>query len=354
MEKIKIAYFDFSGGNEAYSIDPVVYGGGSIFGRWAKENLNESGDFEFYIFGHKNCFKDLSRLRTENNSHCLSLDQRTLDKIRYGEKIEQVLPLIKYFDIVMHHNVLEYLVTDKKQVIWCPFGKSEDAHPLLKYIFCFRKNQIPRSNKQNIYPVMIGSEVPSSFVENEKRDYVFCCYRHDEQTNSIEVAKNCLKHGIKGYFAGPIYGENGNYKLLDYIDNKTTFYLGIIPDEQKTALYKGARLCPFIYERNPGGSFSVVDSLSFGSPILVPKDDLRERKNSKAMFDGLILPDEQFLKSVIEENETGFFYNGENFLECFEKAKHANQKKCWEKSVELSKKKMIELFSSALKEVVKD
>ena len=70
------------------------------------------------------------------------------------------------------------------------------------------------------------------------------------------------------------------------------------------------------------------------------------------MFEGEILENEQWLKQAACDGETGLFYDGTNFAECFEMSKEINPKTCWEKAHDYSLQKMMDSFASAVKDVM--
>ena len=124
-----------------------------------------------------------------------------------------------------------------------------------------------------------------------------------------------------------------------------------IPSETKIDFTMGASLCPFLFKRNPSFNISAVESLACGTPILIPEENLPERSNNDAMFLGETITDDQFLKKLTKENETGFFYNRSNFKECFEASKNIVPEKCWEIAQEFSVERMIGSVSLILKEI---
>lgn len=353
MPKIKIAYFDTSAGMEDYSINPTRYGGSSLLGKWAKELLNRD-EFDFFIFADEESFRGLGRKRIENNINCIPISRETTTRIKGGEILENHIPGLDYFDMVFHHNVsfkLNFKSKKIKQVMWCPFGKIEDAHPEIDYVLCFRKNQKPITSNQKIFNFTFGTEVNPLKTFHKKEKFIFQCTRHDEQTNSIEVAENCHKNNILGYFAGPIYYDNPN-SFLNLMDNKNCFYLGgEISNETKIDFTQKAVLYSFLFKRNPSFNISAIESLACGTPILIPQENLPERTNNNSMFNGDVIPDDQFLKNLIQNNKTGFLYNGSNFKELFELSEKTNPEDCWEAAQNYSAEKMIESLSLILKEI---
>ena len=342
---MKIAYVELVLPQEDYSITPKFYGGGTCFIREAKNAW--LGNIDISVFGFKLNFRNYTK--TDLLSHSFVLEDWARDRIRMGEPITKVLPSFEQFDIVMHNHIGMHINTDGskiKEVFWSPFGKSEHAHPDVPY----RLNYLPDTTYVHgkNYTVQIGVHI-DEFQENKKEDYIFQCTRHDNQTNSIEVAKNCIKYGIKGYFGGPIFEDprTPKYPILDYIDNKNTFYFGAMDHEDKMEKYKHARMTTLLFQRNPPFNMSAIESLSCGTPILIPEKRVQDMTYSDSMGNGGY--SEQFFKKVSK----GCYveYNGTNFVECFEKAKTISQKECYERSLQYSHIKMLDSFEKALRQI---
>jgi hypothetical protein len=155
--------------------------------------------------------------------------------------------------------------------------------------------------------------------------------------------KNCIKYGIKGYFAGPIFFNvhHEHYPIEPYIDHKNTFYLGVISQEKKLEMYRKARLGSFLFKRNPSFSMAAVECLSCGTPIMIPKEDLQERGVRNSMEETGIY-DKQTLQELSDIR-----YDG-NFVECFEEAKKRDPIDCYRISLKYSHTKMLESFEIAL------
>jgi len=371
MSKIKVAYVETWGIYEDYAQATSAYGGCSVFARWAKELWNNSDEFEFYIFAPGNCFRNV-RIDKERADKCMPMEKDSIiDDIKAGLPIKDLMPGMEFFDIVMHHGSgisINMEGLKAKQVFWGPFGKSEEAHEEVDHVFCFRERQKPLRKGQNIYKIVLGKPVPDRFVPPPpKEDFIFQCTRHDQQTNTIEVLEQCIKNEIKGYIAGPPFedeevgkaypflsDDKKYYPIWDHIDDKHSFYIGHpISEHQKIDFTCRSRLTTYLFKRNPSFNQSVVESLSVGTPILVPKESLPERGiGTECMYEGEIIEDEQWLKDAADFGETGLFYDGTNFAECFERAKDIDPKKCWEKSREYSLDKMFESFEVGVRNVM--
>lgn len=329
---MKIAYFElgFTSFFEDYSINPKGYGGGPCFARWAKELMND-GDNEFYIFGPHKCFVNVSNF--ERVDRCIGLNDITLDLIRRKAPIDSLIFGLEDFDVVVHHHTCETINMGNlkiPQVHWSGFGRGDAGHHNNDYILLYTPGEKPVFGERYKY-IKIGKPVPKFFERKGDRispPYIFQCSRHDESMNSIEVAQQCLKHGIKGYFAGPI---NDGYELLNFIDNKTTFYFGLLPEDEKMNLSSMATLTTYLHKWETVFNQSVIESWSVGTPILANRVG--------------------FFNHVLKDGVNGFFYNGENFKECFDNAKNIKSEDCWKSAKEFSVEEMISSFKKAFEEI---
>ena len=343
--KIKVAYFELfhCGFHEDYSINPKKYGGGPIFPRWAKEFwAKEDSDIEFTVFAPKGCWEHIDETEeTKDCFHDLALD--ICEHLKKGVNIKNFIPKIDYYDVILHgHTGLAVNNSDCRpiQVHWSGFGRASDGHSFIPYSLVYGPDLSPFYNNQKVFPVIIGKPVPEEFVETKKEDFIFQCSRHDGGLDTIRVVDQCNENGVKGYFAGPI---NGDYPLLEHIDNKNTFYLGEISEQIKLEFSKRARVSTFFYPFGEVFNQSVVECLAHGTPIMRMKI---ERTNDPTF--------RNWLKEYIIEGKTGTVFTGNNFMECWEKSKEIDQKDCWESSQEYSSRKMVETFEEALKEIVKE
>ena len=181
----------------------------------------------------------------------------------------------------------------------------------------------------NIYKIVIGKPV-EPFRQREKEDFIFCCQRNDEFQNTVEIAVNCLEYGIKGIFAGRIWP---GYNLLDYIDNKTTFYLGDnISDKDKMEYTSKSLMTCFFHKTPTYFNLSAIESLSVNTPILA---------NPTRCFN-----------YIIKEDENGWTFNGNNFLECYLKSKNINQKNVYNSSLLYSSTSMLNSFEATFKQIL--
>lgn len=329
---MKIAYFELGIVDylEDYSISPKVYGGAPTFGRWAKELLNDSQN-EFWIFGPERSFSNVKE--SERRDRCVIIKPASLEAIRAKQPITDHIPGIERFDIICHHHTYEWINKGRLNtpvVHWSGFGTGECGHPKNDYTLLYTPKAESRFGER-FKRVKIGKPVSTTFQDSTKEPFIFQCTRHDYHMGSVEVAKQCLKNGIKGYFAGPI---SDGCDLKDFIDNQTTFYLGILDEESKIGWTKRATLTTYLHNWDTPFNLSVIESLAVGTPILA---------NNRGFF-----------QYILKDGVNGFFFDGSNFAQCFERAKSLSQKACWETAKEYSVEEMVGSFKKAFEEILNE
>ena len=329
---MRIAYFElgFTSFYEDYSINPKGYGGGPVFGRWAKELLNDAEN-EFYIFGPAQCFANVGE--NERRDRCIALPEIALQLIRAKNPIDEIFTGLEEFDLVVHHHTCETINMGKlkiPQVHWSGFGRGDAGHPNNDWILLYTPWEKPIFGEKHKY-IKIGKPVTKEFEKYDKEPFIFQCSRHDDHMNTIEVAKNCLKYGIQGYFAGPIH--NG-YPLMEHIDSKTTHYLGLISEESKLDYTRRASLTTYLHNWETVFNQSVIESLSVGTPILAKQVG--------------------FFKYILRDGLNGFVYDGTNFEVAFKKSCYISQKYCWLSAKDYSVEEMVASFKKAFKEIIEE
>lgn len=322
---MKIAYIDLGINNppEDYSIYPCRYGGGSCFARYAKEELNKRG-IHFRIYGPARVFDSLDE--EDNDGACITVEDFKLDFIKQGVPAQLLIPELTNYDIVLHHHDCLYINTSQikaKSVHWSLSGKADGGHPLNDCDLLYNHEEAPCFQGQKILPVQIGKYIPP-YQKHDKKDFVFACSRHDTFMNTIEVAKNCLEYGIQGFFGGPIFHD---YPLLNYIDGKTTHYLGVMHEEDKLLYTRTARLYPLLCDWDVVFNQSALEANGEGTPLLV---------TPRGWFNG-----------YVKEGVNGFFYNGKNFLDCYKRANLVDPKACNMMASKYNVKNMIDSFLKA-------
>lgn len=332
---MKILYIDLNcSGNffESYSCHPKRYGGGGVFARWAKEKLNNDGNI-FSIVAPRQCFNDLQEW--ENKRACIPIDDLSVfNYIKSGHPIDKIFDL-NGFDIICTHNILDPINKGKLNipvVSWSPFGDCKAVHPCYNYSLCYNHTvKIPNYSHQKIKPIIIGKPIPKEFKVCNKENFIFQCTQHCEDFNTIEIAKNCLEFGIKGIFAGPIHD---NYPLKDYIDNKITFYLGEIDEETKLSLTSRAQMYTLVLKSNVPFNQSAIEANSLGTPILAS--------------------DKGWFSTYVQEGVNGYIFNGNNFLENYNKAVNVQQINCYNLAKKYSMEEMIDSYCKSFKEILKE
>lgn len=329
---MNIAYLDLNYPDhfEDYSYMPKKYGGGRIVAA-AFLNQSPTSDIKFYVHADERSF---SSVAADSKKFCVNLSWEQRKAIRDGKAVKDVIPFAEMYDLFFHASTNIHLNLEglkAKQVVWS-IGWSETVNPANEHLICFDfKHQQPltSSTTHKLYHAVIGPNV-EPFQEYEKQDFIFQCTRHTGCFQSMLVAQFALKHRIQTIFAGPI--EHG-YPLMDYIDNKVTFYLGEISQEEKIRYNKLAKFHTQLQNYPTCATLSAKESLSYGTPII-------------AMPIGG-WPD------FIKQGVNGFIIQSEQqFLDAWNSRDKIKQKDCYDTASEHSEAKMIEQFTEAFKKVV--
>ena len=261
---LRIAYLDVGFSLEDYSLQPRRYGGGGVFGRYAKED----SEMECYVFAPQRALENIN-VDTERADRCIGLPDDLCQALQHGLPIDQLLQHFPPFDLVLHgHTCYSPQRGGYKGPVchWSGFdGKA--GHYQNDYVLFYNDTFTPRFGERAKY-VRIGKPVPTEWSSSfylAKERFVFQCSRHDPTMGSVELAKQCLAEGFKGVFAGPIHGD---YPLRDYIDGKTTIYLGEISEAEKLAWCRRASLFGLLHNW-PTMSFnqSCIEAQGQGTPL---------------------------------------------------------------------------------------
>ena len=318
---LKIANFDLGFADECYSLNPKKYGGGSVLGRHCKQLDN------FHLFAPAKSFENLNNLDRKEN--CFILSDKICHALKNGYPIDLVFPDINKYDLILHgHTNFSFNRTNRLEIPvihWSGFG-GDAGHSFNNYILLYRKCFNACYGEKAKY-VTIGKDVPKEFKEFNERDGIFQATQHCNDFGSIDIAKECIKHGIKGIFAGPIR----DYPLLDYIDNKNTFYVGILSEEDKLNYTKKAKLYTLPLKWEVAFNQSAIEAGGLGTPILATKRG--------------------WFNEYIKDGINGFFYDQTNFLECYRKSDRIDQRLCWESAREFSIENMVNSFYQAFNEI---
>jgi len=324
---MKICYLDINAPDciEDYSPSPTRYGGGRIVAACLLERL-----YNFHIYADAACFNNV---KSERLSQCFALTNEDRESIKNGAPVKNYIAEADQYDLFFHHFSHVHLnltgCRSQKQVVW-PVGWRELIHPLNENVMLFdRQNQEPQFMGQStIYDIVIGPKF-EAFKEHPKEDIIFQCSRHFSHYQSIVVAQLALKYSIKTYFAGPI--ENG-YPLMDYIDNKSTFYLGIIDSETKRDFHKRAKLNTQFQNYPISVTLAGKEASSYGCGILA------------SPVGGW--------NHFIKEGINGFFIRSDvDFIKAWEKRNELSQKRCYNAGLIYSEEKMADSVLDALKNI---
>jgi hypothetical protein len=324
---MKIGYLDAQIQIEDYSLNPKGYGGAACFARYAKIMLNNQKD-QFFIFGSAENFKNVPN--DENILNCIIIPDEHWSAMRNGAPIKDFIPEAETFDIIIfHHDCMTFNVSGLKAklVHWSLMSCPRSGHPHTPYHLMYTPGTTCHYGKS--YPIVIGKYVADEFAPSPREDLIFNCGRNDIYFNSIKTAQFCLENGIKGVFAGPILD---NYPLLDYIDNKTTFYLGLISEEEKLNWLRKATASTYLHTWDTAFNLSAVESLSVGTPIITAK---------RGCFEYLT-----------QEGINGYYWNGSNLKEVYDKSKFLDQVKVWESAKRFSHKAMVDSFYKAFEQIL--
>jgi len=310
---------------EDYHHSPKRYGGGRIIASALLYKINS-----FDIYSNPESFLNVDESK---QNQCFALNNSSRQAIKNGDSIKKYIPDADKYDIFFHHFSNVHLnlneCRSQKQAVW-PVGWRETVHPDSTNVLLFDKlcQEPQMSANHTIFEIVIGPKF-ETFKEYPKEDIIFQCSRHFSHYQSIIVAQLALKYGIKTYFAGPI--ENG-YPLMDYIDNKTSFYLGVIDSETKRDFYKRAKLNTQFQNYPISATLAGKEAASYGCGILA------------SSIGGW--------KHFIKDSVNGFFIKTEaDFIKAWEKRDELSQKNCYDMGLPHSEENMVNSTLLALKNI---
>ncbi len=322
---IRVAYFDLGFSKEQYGLQPTKYGGGGVAARYLKEDPN----IDFHIFAPQESFENIGQ--NERTDRCHVLPSDWCEALKYGAPVSQIFSFETIPDIVLHPHTCETInrgTLNIPIVQFCGFA-GDAGHPGNDYILLYDDSFKPQFGERAKY-VRIGKPVPKTYRPYPKAPHVFQCSRHDDHMNTIEVAKNCRRYGIQGYFAGPIH--NG-YPLMEHIDGVTTHYLGEIDEATKMGYHRHARLFALLPTWEVPFNQSIIETQGQGTPIWV---------NNRGPF----------FNKYLSHGVNGFDAAKTSLLEAFDGATKLNQKDSWLAARQFSVPVMVESFKVAFKEIV--
>lgn len=319
---------NFDDTSEDYHHSPKKYGGGRVI---ASALLYKMETFD--IYANPKCFLNID---LSKQNQCIPLNNDSRQAIKNGESIKKYIPDADKYDIFLHHFSYVYLnlseCRSKKQAVW-PVGWRESVNPKSENVLLFDAAcQEPQTTGlHKIFEIVIGPKF-EPFKKLLKEDIIFQCSRHFPRYQSIEVAQLALKYSIKTYFAGPI--ESG-YPLIDYIDNKNTFYLGVVDSETKSQFYKRAKLNTQLQNYPISATLAGKEASSYGCGILA------------SPVGGW--------NYFIRENVNGFFIRNESdFVKAWEARNKISQQDCYDVGLSHSEENMINSVLASLLSIHKE
>jgi hypothetical protein len=324
---MRIAFIDLNYPDhfEDYSYSPKNYGGARIVPGAMMERKND-----FFIYSDEKSFQNVNNGKKQQ---CKILDWPKRNALRNGECLKSVIPEADDYDLFFWNATNIKLNLDncrnKKHVVWS-IGWRETVHQNIENLICFSfKFQQPvLLGMPNIYHAVIGPNI-EGFTEYQKEDIIFQCTRHVECFQSIQVAQLGLKYGIKTIFAGPI---GKDYPLMNFIDNKTTFYLGSISQEEKIKYNKLAKFHTQFQTYPTCATLSAKEALSYGTPIMA---------STAGEWPNFIL-----------EGINGFIIrNEQDFIKAWEARDSIKQLNCYNSILKFSEEKMIDEFYCAFEKI---
>lgn len=327
---MKVAYLDLGFSREEYCLQPTRYGGGGVVARYLKEDP----EVDLHVFAPPEAFKNVGV--GERHDRCHGLTVEAQQWLRRGGPLDAIPGMADAgFDLILHPHTCE---TVNRGTLTCPIvhwsGFDGTAgHPGNDYILLYDDTFKPLWGQKAKY-VRIGKPVPATYTPHPKAGYVFQCSRHDDHMNSLEVARQCLRYGIPGYFAGPIH--NG-YPLMEHIDGMTTHYLGEVDEATKLAYCRHARLFCLAHQW-PSMPFnqSIIEAQGQGTPIWATR----------------LGP---FLTRYLEPGVNGWDAAETTLLEAFNAAAQdgaARQRVCWDSARAYDVSVMCRTFREAFREIV--
>lgn len=322
---MKVAYVDLSPFlHEDYSLSPRRYGGGRIFASLFKE-------FDwFHIFAKKECFNNLSD--KENKGNCVVITQDEINWIKEGKPLKTLIKSFHEYDlfVIPHNDIFLNLEGLKgKQLCWS-IGYGEKIHKDHKNLLLYNNFQNSQIEGEiNRFYFTLGIELPPYPQIIEKKDYIFQCSRHCPEFSSIEVASFAQRNKIKTIFAGPIVD---NYPLMNFIDNKTTFYIGEVSNEVKLKMTMEAGLCTYLFNWPAPFNLSLLESIAYGTSVATTRMG--------------------FTPSILIENVNGFFcHNEESLLHAWNYRK-INQRAAYDTILNYNHFNMINSLKTAFQKII--
>lgn len=331
---MRVAYFDLGFSKEDYSVQPRRYGGGAVVARYLKED----NECDLHVFAPEEAFENVGM--SERADRCHRLPDQICNMLQQGFPVSHICSdptVLDQFDLILHGHTCFALNRGSfrgPMVHWSGFDGAA-GNPGNDYVLLYDPSFRAQFGERAKY-VRIGKPVPEQWpggLWDLRERFVFQCSRHDDHLNTIALAKQCLAEGFRGVFAGPIH--NG-YPLLDYIDGKTTVYLGEIDEATKLDYCRRAGLYGMLHawDAMPFNQ-SIIEAQGQGTPIYT-------------------YPKGPFLKTYLQHKHNGFDANVYN-LSCAWIAADADVSYAsWKAAREYDVSVMCRTFKTAFTEIVSE
>jgi len=321
---VRIAYFDLSHGFEHLVKNPNRYGGGRIVPTYCRELMDD-----FYCFADAKAFEEISV--EEKRDKCIAITDHQSHLIKSGEPIETIIPQISSFDLIFHNATSIFINTQIPQAVWT-VGFMEKINPNIKNLLCHNFDyQHPIFDKQNtkIFHVKLGVPVPP-FEYYNKKDFLFLCANQSQHLQTIILAQFCNNFKIRCIFGGPIAE---GYELLKHIDNKNTFYIGVLPQQEKIKILKESKIHPLFFAfpiNNP--PLSCLEAMSYGNSIMTTAAGV--------------------MPSFIKDTFGRILNNSEEFYNLYQECLKLDQFESWRIASIYNEINMVESFKKSFKEIL--
>lgn len=326
---LRIAYLDLGHSREQYGLQPTRYGGGGVVARYLKEDP----EVDLHVFAPAEAFENVGR--DERVDRCHVWPEGLAEALRRGAPLQREWfdLTIGGVDLILHPHTCETINRGSLSVPvvhFCGFDGTA-GHPGNDYILLYDES-FRAIHGERAKQVRIGKPVPATYIPHPKAGYVFQCSRHDTFMNTLEVARQCRRYGIPGYFAGPIH--NG-YPFMEEIDGKVTHYLGEIDEATKLAYCRHARLFTLAHQWEVPFSQSIIEAQGQGTPIWATKRG-------------------PFLNRYLQCGINGFDASSTTLLEAFERAVSLDPQLSWQAARAYDVSVMCAMFKRALREIAEE
>jgi glycosyltransferase involved in cell wall biosynthesis len=306
---------------EDYSRSPNKYGGGRIVASHLMPYLNDNGHY-MEIWADEKCFENVEK---QYKKFCKPKS--------YAERLSYVQnETIKDFDIVLHNFPREYVKTTGKSAVWL-VGHGEWVNPKNEHVILYNDYQSPHFTNPNmkLHYARIGVPIPE-FKEYPKENFIFSCHRQTKEFGSETMMKLAHKYNFKYICAGPRDSSFPN--IMDYVDNITVLYFGLINENTKIDYFKRAMASTYLHSWQTPFNLSACQSLAYGTPCIAATCG--------------------FWPSLIKHGINGFLVNNEEkFVQAIQNCRDISQRQCYDSITKYTELLMIQDYIQVFKNILK-